>query len=136
MAERIMISFEMNKDDLLNMFQEEYISKALDEFLKEYFSSYIEIHANTIRHNMKAIKQEIEEEKIQQIVLNHLKSYIEIQDMKELQVEAAKAFFKESFTKRTEPNIAIHKAFKSMEVIAIAGTIQKKLRNQYLLASV
>ena len=30
MAERVMISFEMDKDDLLNMFQEELISKALD----------------------------------------------------------------------------------------------------------
>lgn len=136
MAERLMISFEMDKDDLLNMFQEELISKALDEFLKEYFSSYIEIHANIIRHNMEAIKQEMEEEKIQQIVLNHLKSCIERQDMEELQVEAAKAFFKESFTKRTEPNIAIHKALKTKDVIAIAETIQKKLRNKYLFASV
>ena len=64
MVERITISFEMDKEDILNMLsdnkQEPYISKAFEEFLKNCFSSYIEIHVRNIRNNMNAMKKVME----------------------------------------------------------------------------
>lgn len=77
----------------------------------------------------------IEEEKIEQIAIKNLKNCIE-EDMETLQIEAAKAFFKESFTNKVIPEIAIYNAFKTAEVIAIAETIQKKLISKYFLTSV
>lgn len=140
MAERIPIFFEMDKEDILNMFLENKetpnISKALEEFFKSYFSSYIEIHVRNIRNNMNAVKQEMEEEKMEQIAIKYLKTHIEKEDMEALQIEAVKAFFKESFANRKAQNIAIYDAFQASEVIAIAESIQKKLRYQYLLSSV
>ena len=56
--------------------------------------------------------------------------------METLQIEAVKAFFKESFANKKAPNIAIHDAFRASEVIAIVENIQKKLIYQYVLASV
>lgn len=140
MAERIAISFEMDKEDILNMFFEDketrYIPQALEKFLKNYFSSYIEIHVQNIRNNMNAMKKVMEEEKMEQIAIKYLKNCIEKEDMEALQIEAAKAFFKESYANRKAPNIAIYDAFEASEVIAVAENIQKKLRYQYLLASV
>lgn len=140
MAERIEISFKMDKEDILNMFLDNketpYIPQALEEFLKNYFSSYIELHVQNIRNNMNALKKEMEEEEMKQIAIKYLKTYIKKEDMEELQIEAAKAFFKESFTNKKAPSIAIFDAFQSSMVIAIAENIRKKLRYQYLLASV
>lgn len=136
MAERIPIFFEMDKEDILNMFFEDketpYIPQALEKFLENYFSSYIEIHVQNIRNNMKALNQEMEEEKMEQIAIKYLKTHLEKEDMEALQIEAVKAFFRESFTNRKAPNIAIYDAFEASEVIAIAENIQKKLRYQLL----
>ena len=140
MVERITISFEMDKEDILNMLsdnkQEPYISKAFEEFLKNCFSSYIEIHVRNIRNNINAMKKVMEEEKIEQIAIKYLKNCIGKEDMETLQIEAVKAFFKESFANKKAPNIAIHDAFRASEVIAIVENIQKKLIYQYVLASV
>lgn len=135
MAERIAISFEMDKEDILNMFQENketpYMLQALEEFFENYFSSYIEIHVQNIRNNMKALKKEMEEEEMKQIAIKYLKTCIEKEDMETLQIEAGKAFFKEHFTNKKSPNIAIYDAFHAPTVIAIAEDIQKKLRHQF-----
>lgn len=133
MVERIMISFEMDKNDLFNIFEEECISKALEDFLKNYFSYYLEIHKQNIRNNMKAIRSKMEEKEIEEIVFKYLKTCIEDKDMEILQIEVAKAFFEESFTNRKEPKIAIYKVFDRQEIIAIAEKIWKKIRNKFLL---
>lgn len=139
MGERVQISFEMDKEDILKMFdgiKEPFIPKAFDDFLKTSFSSYIGIHVQNIRNTMNSSGYSIEEEKVEQIVIKYLKGCIEEEDMEALKIEAAKAFFKESFANRVTPNIAIYNAFKTTEVIAIAETIQKKLIGKYYLASV
>lgn len=136
MAERITISFDVSKQDVIAMFQKEDIAKALEEFLQQHFSFFMEIHTKNISHNMKVLKKHMEEDEIKQIVFHHLKCYIEKEDMEMLQIEVVKAIFKESFTNQKDPNVAIKNAFKEEKVIAIAENIQKKLRNKYFLASV
>lgn len=136
MVERIMISFEMDKNDLLNLFEEEFVSKGLEDFLKKYFSCYLEMHKQNIRNNMKAIGLKMEEKEIEEIVFKYLKSCIEEQDMEILQIEVAKVFFEESFTNRKEPKIAIYKVFDRPEIIAIAEKIWKKIRNKYLVSTI
>ena len=134
MVERIKISFEMDKEKLLSMFKESFISNALEEFLKKYFSSYLDIHTQNIRNNMKMMHQEMEEKKIEEIAFEYLKSCIEEQDMEIFQIEVAKKFFEESFTNIKEPKIAIYKVFERPEIIAIAEKIWQKIRNKYLLS--
>jgi len=134
MVERIKISFEMDKKDLLKLFQEDFISKALEEFLKKYFSSYLDIHKQNIRNNIKVIGQEIEEKEIEEVAFEYLKSCIEEKDMEILQIEVAKTFFEESFANRKEPKIAIYKVFERQEIIAIAEKIWQKIRNKFLLS--
>lgn len=136
MAERITISFDVNKQDVIAMFQEEHIAKTFEEFLQQYFSFFMEIHIQNISHNMKVLKKHTEAAKIKQIAFHYLKHCIEKEDMEMLQIEVVKAFFKESFTNRKDSNIAIKNAFEEEKVIAIAENIRKKLRNQYFLASV
>lgn len=136
MVERITISFEISKPYLLNMFEEGYMSEALEKFFKGQFSSWIEIYEKHIKNNMQAMKKEIQEEKIQQIAFEYVKSFIEKEDLEKLQIEAAKAFFKESFTNQNHPKIAIERAFETIEVISISEDIQKKIRNKFILISV
>lgn len=137
---KVLISFEMDIEDISNMFRykrdEVDIPGALDEFLKNYFSSYLEIHAKNIRNNMHALKQEIEEKEVQRLVLQYLKNQIEKEDMEQLQSEATKMFFKEAFENKKEPDIAIQDSFQSLKVSEVAESIWKKIRNNYLLLSI
>ena len=139
MVERVLISFEMDKEDILKMFvdiKQPFISKAFDDLLKTSFSSYLGIHIQNIRHTMNLNGYSTKEEQIEQIAIKYLKESIKEEDMEKLQIEVVKAFFKESFTSKTIPEVAIYNACKTAEVMAIAENIQKKLIHEYLLAAV
>ena len=133
MGERITISFEIEKEYILKMFQEEDIAKAFDEFLKKYFADYIQIHIQNISQNMKTIAKDTE---LELIVLGYLKSCIEKQDMETLQIEMTKELFTQSFTSKENPKTAIYKVFDKASVIKIAEIIRRKIRYKYFLSSV
>lgn len=138
MVERVLISFEMDKEDILKMFvdiKQPFISKAFDDLLKTSFSSYIGIHIKNIRNIMNLNGYSTKEEQIEKIAIKYLKESIK-EDMEKLQIEVVKAFFKESFTSKAIPEVAIYNACKTAEVMAIAENIQKKLIHEYLLAAV
>lgn len=138
MVERVLISFEMDKEDILKMFvdiKQPFISKAFDDLLKTSFSSYIGIHIKNIRNIMNLNGYSTKEEQIEKIAIKYLKESIK-EDMEKLQIEVIKAFFKESFTSKAIPEVAIYNACKTAEVMAIAENIQKKLIHEYLLAAV
>lgn len=138
MVERVLISFEMDKEDILKMFvdiKQPFISKAFDDLLKTSFSSYIGIHIKNIRNIMNLNGYSTKEEQIEKIAIKCLKESIK-EDMEKLQIEVVKAFFKESFTSKAIPEVAIYNACKTAEVMAIAENIQKKLIHEYLLAAV
>lgn len=134
MGERITISFEMKKEDIFVMYLHGKVSEEFDKFFKETFSSFFQIHAQNIKHNLKVAEREMEEKEIEKVTLNYLKASIARQDMEDLQIAAFKEMFKESFTNKKNPNEAIRDALQSISVMIIAEKIRSNLRNQYLFA--
>ena len=128
------ICFEVEEDQLIAIFEERRLLKGLENFMKDYFSSYIETHVKIIKNNLKMLRREMEEEQIQQVAFERLKSSIEEEDMRMLKIAAAKEFVKQCAIISKSLIIAIIKAFEGKEVLDVAESIQKKLRYELLVA--
>ena len=136
MGERITISFEIEKEDIFAMYLQGSASEEFDKFLKETFSSFFNIHAQNIKHNLKVAEQKMEEKEIEKVTLNYLKAAIAKQDMEDLQIVAFKEMFKAGFTNKKEPDEAVRDALQSISVMLIAEKIRDDLRNRYLFNKV
>jgi len=134
MKKRMTICFEVEEDQLLAIFEERRLLNGLENFMKNYFSSYIEMHVQIIKNNLKMLKREMEENEIQQIAFERLKSSIKEEDMRMLKMAAAKEFVKQCVIISKSLIIAINKAFEGEEVLDVADIIQKKLRCEFLVA--
>ena len=122
------ICFEVEEDQLLAIFEERRLLNGLENFMKDYFSSYIEMHVRIIKNNLKMLKREMEEKEIQQIAFERLKSSIKEEDMRMLKMAAAKEFVKQCVIISKSLIMAVNKAFEGKEVSEVAESIQKKLR--------
>lgn len=127
------ICFEVEEDQLLAIFEERRLLKGLENFMKDYFSSYIEMHVRIIKNNLKMLGREMEEEQIQQIAFERLKSSIKEEEMRMLKIAVVKDFVKQCVI-RESLIMAINKAFEGKEVSEVAESIQKKLRYEFLVA--
>lgn len=128
------ICFEVEEDQLLAIFEERRLLNGLENFMKDYFSSYIEMHVRIIKNNLKMLKREMEEKEIQQIAFERLKSSIKEEDMRMLKMAAAKEFVKQCVIISKSLIMAVNKAFEGKEVSEVAESIQKKLRYEFLVA--
>ena len=128
------ICFEVEEEQLLAIFEERRLLKGLENFMKDYFSSYIEMHVRIIKNNLKMLKREMEEKQIQQIAFERLKSSIKEDDMRMLKMAAAKEFVKQCVIISKSLIMAVNKAFEGKEVSEVAESIQKKLRYEFLVA--
>ncbi len=137
MEERITISFEMEKKYVTDMFLfNENLNEPFNKFLKDAFSSFLEIHAKNIKYNMKAVNFQLNEEKIEEVTLKYLKDFISKQNMENLQIAVMKLIFKEMCTNRKELSEAVTDALKSAEITTIVENIKVELRRKYLLYAI
>ena len=135
MLERITISFDLSKKEILDVFQDGRVAKRLEKFLGEYFLSFVDLHKQYITRSIAVRENKINDEKKKEMALQYVISCIDEKDLEQLKIEVYKRFFRESFS-NMEPDKAMDKAFKAREVYTVAENIQKKLIYRYLFVSV
>jgi len=132
MGERIVITCEVEKENLLNMFKQGDIAKAFEELLYKYFFDYITMHTKII---MRTFPEKMQEREADKFAFGYVKSCIEKKDMEMIQIEVSKELVREILSNKEEPKTAIYKVFEKVKIKETLEIIRRNLRNKYWLSS-